>query len=293
MMLSTGTVSLYNAALSESRAISQEDGMHPILNIAIQAARRAGNIILRYSNQLDRLDVESKGRNDFVTVVDRQAESEIIAAIQRAFPDHSILAEETGLTQNDASPYKWIIDPLDGTTNFLHGYPQFAVSIGVLNNNRLDQAVIFDPLRDELFTASRGEGAKLNDRRIRVSKTTKFENALVGTGFPFRSYEHLEIWIDCFRELLPKTCGVRRAGSAALDLAHVASGRLDGFWEMGLSPWDISAGCLLIQEAGGLVSDFAGKQDFLASGNIVAGNPKIFEEVYKTITSKLPKELRN
>lgn len=266
--------------------------MHPILNIAIQAARRAGNTILRYGNQLDRLEVESKGRNDFVTVVDRQAEAEIIAAIQRAFPDHSILAEETGLTRNDASPYKWIIDPLDGTTNFLHGYPQFAVSIGVLNNNRLDQAVIFDPLRDELFTASRGEGAKLNDRRIRVSKTTRFENSLIGTGFPFRSYENLEIWIDCFRELLPKTSGVRRAGSAALDLAHVACGRLDGFWEMGLSPWDISAGCLLIQEAGGLVSDFGGKQDFLDSGNIVAGNPKIYEAVYKTVTAKLPKELR-
>lgn len=267
--------------------------MHPVLNIAIQAARRAGNVILRYSNQLDRLAIETKGRNDFVTVVDRQAESEIIAAIQRAFPDHGILAEETGLNGNDASPYKWVIDPLDGTTNFLHGYPQFAVSIGVLNNGRLDQAVVFDPLRNEMFTASRGEGAKLNDRRIRVSKTSKMENALVGTGFPFRSYENLESWIDCFREILPKTSGVRRAGSAALDLAHVASGRLDGFWEIGLSPWDIAAGCLLIQEAGGMVSDFSGKQGFLDSGNVVAGNPKIYEGVYRLLSEKLPAGLRN
>jgi len=267
--------------------------MHPILNIAMQAARRAGNVILRYSNQLERLTIESKGRNDFVTVVDRQAEAEIIAAIQRAFPDHSILAEETGLSENDGSPYKWIIDPLDGTTNFLHGYPQFAVSIGVLNNNRLDQAVVFDPLRNEMFTASRGEGAKLNDRRIRVSKTAKLESSLIGTGFPFRSYENLDAWIDGFRELLPRTSGVRRAGSAALDLAHVASGRLDGFWEIGLSQWDIAAGCLLIQEAGGMVSDFAGKQDFMKSGNIIAGNAKIYGEVFRIISGKLPDRLKN
>jgi myo-inositol-1(or 4)-monophosphatase len=267
--------------------------MHPILNIAIQAARRAGNVIQRYSTQLDRLAIETKGRNDFVTVVDRQAEAEIVSLIQKAFPDHSILGEETGLKENNATPYKWIIDPLDGTTNFLHGYPQFAVSIGVLNNNRLDQAVIFDPLRNELFSASRGEGAKLNDRRIRVSKTSKLDAALIGTGFPFRTYENLEVWIDGFRELLPKTSGVRRAGSAALDLAHVASGRLDGFWEIGLSPWDITAGCLLIQEAGGMVSDFSGKQGFLESGNVIAGNPKIYEEVFKTITRKIPERLRN
>jgi len=267
--------------------------MHPVLNIAIQAARRAGNVVLRYSNQLERLAIETKGRNDFVTVVDRQAESEIIATIQRAFPDHSILAEESGLDEKDGSPYKWIIDPLDGTTNFLHGYPQFGISIGVLNAGRLDQAVVFDPLRNEMFTASRGEGAKLNDRRIRVSTTAKMENSLIGTGFPFRSYENLEVWIDCFREILPKTSGVRRAGAACLDLAHVASGRLDGFWEIGLSPWDISAGCLLIQEAGGIVSDFAGKQDFMSSGNVVAGNPKIYEGVYQVLKTKLPDQLKN
>lgn len=267
--------------------------MHPILNIAIQAARRAGNIILKYSDQIDRLSIESKGRNDFVTEVDRQAESEIISAIRRAYPDHSILAEESGLSENESSPYKWIIDPLDGTTNFLHGYPQYAVSIGVLKNKKLDQAVIYDPLRDELFVASRGEGAKLNDRRIRVSQAKKLENALIGTGFPFRDFEYLEVWIDSFRALLPKTSGVRRAGSAALDLAHVACGRLDGFWEIGLSPWDISAGCLLIQEAGGLVSDFAGEQDFLNSGNVVAGNPKIHEAVFQIIYDKLPEKLKN
>jgi len=267
--------------------------MHPILNIAIQAARKAGNVILRYGNQLERLQVESKGRNDFVTVVDRQAESEIIAIIQRAFPDHRILAEESGIQENTSSPYQWIIDPLDGTTNFLHGYPQFGVSIGVLNNGRLDQAVVFDPMRNEIFTASRGEGARLNDRRIRVSGTAKMENSLIGTGFPFRSYENLDAWVDSFKAILPNTSGVRRAGSASLDLAHVASGRLDGFWEIGLSPWDIAAGCLLIQEAGGIVSDFAGKQDFLSSGNVVAGNPKIHEGIFGLLKNSLPDRLKN
>jgi len=267
--------------------------MHPMLNIAIKAARRAGSVILRHSGQLDRLTIESKGRNDFVSEVDHQAEAEIIDTIQRAFPDHSILAEETGAKHNSASTYQWVIDPLDGTTNFLHGYPQFAVSIAVLNNKRLDQAVIFDPLRNELYTASRGEGAKLNDRRIRVSGVQRLENSLIGTGFPFKSYEYLEVWIDCFRALLPKTSGIRRAGSAALDLAHVASGRLDGFWEIGLKPWDIAAGCLLIQEAGGMVSDFKGGQDYMASGNIIAGNPKIFDGVYQSVTEQLPPELRS
>lgn len=266
--------------------------MHPMLNIAIKAARRAGSVILRHSGQLDRLTIESKGRNDFVSEVDHQAEAEIIDTIQRAFPDHSILAEETGAKENSASSYQWVIDPLDGTTNFLHGYPQFAVSIAVLNNKRLDQAVVFDPLRNELYTASRGEGAKLNDRRIRVSGVHRLENALIGTGFPYKSYEHLEVWIDCFRALLPKTSGVRRAGSAALDLAHVASGRLDGFWEMDLKPWDIAAGCLLIQEAGGLFSDFNGGQEYMSSGNIVAGNPKIFDGVFQSIKEYLPPELR-
>ena len=264
--------------------------MHPMLNTAVKAARRAGNIILRHVNQIDRLTIESKGRNDFVSEVDRQAESEIIHIIRHAYPDHAIFAEESG--KQDGNEYQWIIDPLDGTTNFLHNLPQFAVSIALQHNNKLEQAVIFDPMRDELFTASRGCGAQLNDRRIRVSAVSVLESALLGTGFPYKSMDHLDVWINIFRTLLPLTSGVRRAGSAALDLAYVASGRLDGFWEIGLSPWDMAAGCLLIQEAGGLVSDFAGGQEFLRSGNIIGGNPKIYPEILPRLQAHLTAALK-
>jgi len=264
--------------------------MQPMLNTAMKAARRAGSVILRYSDQLDRLTVESKGRNDFVSQVDRAAEAEIIDIIRHAYPSHSILAEESGEQSGD--DYQWVIDPLDGTTNFLHGYPQYAVSIALLDKGKLAQAVVFDPLRDELFTASRGGGAQLNDRRIRVSKVKKMGDALLGTGFPFKEFDNLETWIGCFRELLPMSSGVRRAGSAALDLAHVASGRLDGFWEIGLNCWDIAAGCLLIEEAGGLVSDFNNGPDFLESGNIIAGNSKIHGELAAIIPNHLPESLK-
>jgi len=263
--------------------------MHPLLNTAVKAARKAGTIILRHADHVDRLNIESKGRNDFVSEVDRLAEAEIIQIIRHAYPDHAILAEESGDHRGDqhgetsGSPYKWIIDPLDGTTNFLHGYPQYAVSIAVSDNDKLDQAVIFDPLKDELFIASRGKGAQLNDRKIRVSKTTSMESALLGTGFPFKNLENIDTWIETFRQLLPETSGVRRAGSAALDLAHVASGRLDGFWEFGLKPWDIAAGCLLIQEAGGIVTDFNETNEFMKNGNVIAGNPKIYEHMVKIL----------
>ena len=214
--------------------------MHPLLNTAIKAARKAGTVILRHADHLDRLSIETKGRNDFVSEVDRLAEAEIIQIIHNAYPDHAILAEESG--EQAGSQYKWIIDPLDGTTNFLHGYPQYAVSIAVSHDGKLDQAVVFDPLRNEMFIASRGKGAQLNDRKIRVSKTVEMEAALLGTGFPFKEFDKLNVWIETFRQLLPMTSGVRRAGSVALDLAHLASGRLDGFWEFGLKPWDMAAG---------------------------------------------------
>lgn len=265
--------------------------MHPMLHTAIKAARRAGSVILRYSDQVDRLSVDSKGHNDFVSEVDREAEQQIIDILRRAYPDHAILAEESG-KQNDGNDFQWIIDPLDGTTNFLHGYPQFSVSIALRHLGRLEQAVVFDPLHNELFTAGRGAGAHLNDRRIRVSKVSKMEGALLGTGFPFKSFENLEVWIDTFRVLLPKTSGVRRAGSAALDLAHVACGRLDGFWEIGLNAWDMAAGALLIEEAGGMVSDFSGGQDFLDTGNIVAGNPRVHPEIVRLLAPHLPPALR-
>ncbi len=263
--------------------------MHPMLHTAVKAARRAGTVIMRQLDWLEQLTVESKGRRDYVTEVDRQAEAEIIRVLRTAYPGHAILAEESGPQSGD--DYLWIIDPLDGTTNYLHGYPQFAVSIALSHKGRLEQAVVFDPHRNELFTATRGQGAQLNDRRMRVSRVHDLELALLGTGFPFRSTENLEVWINTLRPLLTASSGIRRAGSAALDLAHVACGRFDGFWEFGLSPWDMAAGALLIQEAGGMVSDLAGGGAYLESGNIIAGNPKIYDEMLRHIRPHLPPAL--
>lgn len=247
--------------------------MHPALNTAVKAARRAGKIIVRSFDRGDTLSVGRKGFNDYVSEVDRAAEEEIIEVLHHGYPDHGILAEESG--EQSGGDYQWIIDPLDGTTNFLHGFPQFAVSIALRHKDRLEQAVVFDPLRDELFTASAGGGAHLNSRRIRVSRARKLDQALLGTGFPFRSMQHLESALRTLKELLPRTSGVRRPGAAALDLAYVACGRLDGFWETGLKPWDLAAGCLLIRESGGLVSDLDNRNDYLDSGSVVAGNPHI------------------
>lgn len=249
--------------------------MQPTLNIAIKAARRAGNIILRHADRLDTLNIENKGISDFVTEVDHMAEQEIIEIIRHAYPDHAILAEESG--EHEGSSYQWIIDPLDGTTNFLHGYPQYAVSIAMMHAGKLESAVIFDPLRDELFTAHRGEGAQLNDRRLRVGKRKSLANTLLGTGFPFKNPDNLDAWIAMFREFITQSRGVRRAGSAALDLAYVASSRLDGFWEIGLKPWDMAAGVLLVQEAGGMVSELDDRGDFMKTGNILAASPYIHE----------------
>jgi len=255
--------------------------MQPMLNIAVRAARSAGNVIIRNLDRLDSLAVHTKDRNDFVTEVDQQAEREIIGILRKAYPGHGILAEESGAHEGD--DFQWIIDPLDGTTNFLHGFPQFAVSIALRHRGRLEQAVIYNPLSQELFMASRGAGALLNDRRIRVSSRRNLEGALLGTGFPFKTQQYLDPYLDMFRALFPQTAGIRRAGSAALDLAFVAAGRLDGFWEIGLSIWDMAAGVLLIQEAGGLCSDFVAGHNYLDNGNLVAGNPKVFAEMLKTI----------
>lgn len=263
--------------------------MHPMLNIAVRAARSAGNIIVRNLDRLDTLTVQTKDRNDFVSEVDRQAEQEIIGILRKAYPEHGVLAEESGSRNGD--DYQWIIDPLDGTTNYLHGFPQFSVSIGLQHKGRLEQAVVYDPLRQELFTATRGAGAMLNDRRIRVTSRKSLDGALLGTGFPFKSQQHLDAYLDMFRALFPRTAGIRRPGSAALDLAYVAAGRLDGFWEIGLSIWDMAAGVLLIQEAGGLSSDFLGGHDFLKRGNLVAGNPKVFAEILKAIRPHVSADL--
>ena len=265
--------------------------MHPMLNIAVRAARSAGNIISRSMTRLDSLTIQVKDRNDFVSEVDREAENQIIGILRKAYPNHAILAEESGLTDGD--DFQWIIDPLDGTTNYLHGFPQFAVSIALRHKGRLEQAVVYDPLSQELFTATRGAGATLNDRRIRVSNRTSLDGALLGTGFPFKAQHHLDTYLDMFRALFPRSAGIRRAGAAALDLSYVAAGRLDGFWEIGLSPWDMAAGLLLIQEAGGLSSDFIGGHNHLEHGNLVAGNPKVFADILKTIRPHITDELAN
>lgn len=265
--------------------------MHPTLNIAVKAARRAATVINRASTQLDLLTVQSKSPNDFVTEVDRAAEQAIIEVLRDAFPGHGILAEESG-ESGPESEFTWIIDPLDGTTNFIHGMPQYAVSIAQTKNGVLEHAVVYDPNTNEMFTASRGAGAFLNDRRIRVSRRTRLNESLIGTGFPFRQFDHVDAYLAMFKELTQKTAGIRRPGAASLDLAYVAAGRFDGFWEMGLSPWDMAAGVLLIQEAGGLVSDLSGEANYLATGNLVAGSPKIFGQLLPIIQAWRPANLR-
>jgi myo-inositol-1(or 4)-monophosphatase len=261
--------------------------MHPMLNIAIRAAREAGNIIARAVERLDTIKITPKAEKDFVTNIDMKAERAIIDVLRKAYPDHSILSEESGLDPKNED-YLWIIDPLDGTTNFIHGFPHFAVSIALKCKGRVEQGVIYDPIRQELFTASHGTGARLNStQRLRVSSKTTLEHALLGTGFPFRHPDLVAPYLETFKAFLPTATGIRRAGSATLDLAYVASGRLDGFWEFGLKPWDIAAGALMIREAGGLISDFSGAENYLESGNIVTGNPKIFKAMLQAIQPAL------
>jgi len=266
--------------------------MNPMLNIAIDAARSAGNIILRNVDRIDRLTIEVKAQNDFVSQVDRKAEEVIIETISKAHPDHSILAEESGQNDKQDSDYQWIIDPLDGTTNFLHGFPQFAVSIALKHKNRLEVGVVYDPVKNELFTAARGEGAKLNDRKIRVTPQKGMKGALLGTGFPFKQPEHLDTYLATFKAVHPDVAGIRRAGSAALDLAYVAAGRLDGFWEIGLNAWDMAAGVLLVREAGGIVTDFSGEGHYLETGNVIAAAPKLYQPMYELIKPHLTDDLK-
>jgi myo-inositol-1(or 4)-monophosphatase len=259
--------------------------MEPMINIALRAARKAGENIVRASDDLERFEVKAKGVNNFVSEVDINAEQEIIYHLHKAYPDHAILGEESGLTGSEDAEYRWIIDPLDGTTNFIRGIPHYAVSIACTFKGKLEHAVIVDPVRREEFTASRGRGAQLNGHRIRVSKLASLDGALLGTGIPFK--EHCDDKLGPYSqsmELLAGQCaGIRRAGAASLDLAYVAAGRLDAFWEIGLAPWDIAAGALLVREAGGLVADIDGSDGYLESGNIVCGNPKCFKAVLQTV----------
>ena len=259
-----------------------------MLTIALRAARKAGELIERALERVDVVAFEEKGRNDFVTDIDKASEKEIIYHLRKAYPDHMILGEETGRSGNDSgtpSDYEWIIDPLDGTTNFIHGIPHFAVSIACLYKGQIEHAVVLNPITREEFTASRGKGAALNGRRIRVTPRRGLNGALIGTGIPFNgfAYENITPYLAALQEIAGQTAGIRRPGAASLDLAYVAAGRFDGFWEMNLKSWDIAAGVLLVKEAGGLVSDFKGGNSFMDKGNIVCASPKVFKPLLQIV----------
>ncbi len=256
--------------------------MHPMLNTAIKAARAAGEIILRNIDRVDTLTISNKSRNDYVSEVDKKAEAEIIRILSRAYPEHGFFGEESG-DQSEGREYQWVIDPLDGTTNFLHAIPQYSVSIALRRDRHFEQAVVYDPFKDELYTASRGAGAQLNGKRIRVSSARSLEGALLGTGIPFREDQDLELYLETLRVLVPGTAGVRRAGSAALDLAYVAAGRFDGFWEFGVNKWDVAAGILLVQEAGGLVGDLYGGLNHYENGDILCGGAKVYKNMLERL----------
>lgn len=263
----------------------------PAVTVAVRAARAAGSVILRYMNRVANLAVVEKQHLDFVSEVDRMAEAEIARELKRAYPDHAILGEESGASGRRNARFTWVIDPLDGTHNYLRGIPQFAVSIAQLDRGEPVHGVVFDPLRDELFTASKGDGAFLNDRRMRVSKREGLDGALLATGFPYRQRAHLEPQLAMTRELLQRAEDIRRAGSAALDLAWTATGRLDGYFEPGLKSWDMAAGCLLVREAGGRYCDFAGRDGIPASGNLIAGNLHVVAQMIEAIAPALTPEL--
>src|SRR6188508_1367207 len=265
--------------------------MQPLLNIAVRAARRAGDIIVRAMPRLDSVEVHSKGRNDYVTEVDRAAEADIIETIRRLHPDHAFLAEESGASAN-SSDVLWIIDPLDGTTNFMHGFPTFAVSIACQIRGRLEHAVVFDPMRQEIFTASRGDGAQVEGRKMRVSKQITLDGSLIATGFPYRTdAPYLDEYLAMLKAVMLRASGIRRPGAAALDLAYVAAGRVDGFWEIGLKPWDTAAGTLLITEAGGRVGTLDGG-DYKQEGHIIAGTPKVYAALVAELSPHAPASLK-
>ncbi len=253
--------------------------MHPLLNIAVRAARRAGEVIARSIPRLEGIEIHAKDRHDYVTEVDRAAEREIIAIVRHHYPEHAVLAEESGASGTHET--RWIIDPLDGTTNFLHGFPVYAVSIACEVRGRLEVATVYDVLRQELFTATRGVGAQLDGRKIRVSGRRGFDGALIATGFPFRANDDLDTYLEMLRLVMPQVAGVRRAGAAALDLAYVAAGRVDGFWELGLKPWDTAAGTLLVTEAGGHISAVNG-DEYQLGADVCAGSPKIHAAMVAT-----------
>jgi myo-inositol-1(or 4)-monophosphatase len=259
--------------------------LHPMLNVAVKAARSAGTIINRASLDLDAVKISTKSPNDFVTEVDQRAETIIIETLLTAYPGHGILAEESGRMHGSPdSEYVWIIDPLDGTTNFIHGFPFYAISIALAFRDQVQQAVVYDPTRNDLFYASKGRGAYLNDKRLRVSKRTRMSDALISTGFPFRQGDNFKRYMKMFEEVMQNCAGLRRPGAAALDLCYVAAGRCDGFFETGLSPWDIAAGSLMVTEAGGLIGNFTGEADYMYQREVVAGNPRIYGQMVNILS---------
>ena len=263
-----------------------------MLTIAVRAARAAGDIIVRAMDRVDLLNITVKSRNDFVSDVDRQAEHEIVNILLKAYPGHAVMGEEHGAQGTEDSEYVWVIDPLDGTTNFLHGFHQFAVSIALFYRGKVERGVVYDPVRQELFTAARGAGATLNNRRLRVTRQKGLQGALLGTGIPFKDQSYLDAYLGMLKSLLKDAAGIRRAGSAALDLAYVAAGRFDGFWEIGLQKWDMAAGVLLVQEAGGIVSDLEGRDKYFETGSIVTANPKLHQPMLELIEPHLTQQLR-
>jgi myo-inositol-1(or 4)-monophosphatase len=262
-----------------------------MLNTAIRAARSAGDMIARSMERLDELPVSTKGPHDFVTEVDRTAEAYIVETLHKAYPDHAIIGEEGG-THHKGGRFRWIIDPLDGTTNFLQGLPHFAVSIALEVDGQLDQAVIYDPAKNDLFTASRGGGAQLNERRIRVSERRGLDGAVLATGFPFKQADLMEPQFDLMRAYMQHTSGMRRWGSAALDLAYTACGRYDGYWEFRLNPWDVAAGMLLVREAGGIVTDFNGNDDVFGTGHVLAASPRVHRPMLDEVRNRVPADQR-
>ena len=263
--------------------------MNPMLNIGVRAARAAGRVITKNMGRLDSIRIEKKGHNDFATEADREAEAEIVETVLKAYPDHGIMGEESGQMGNADSQYQWIVDPIDGTMNFMHGFPHFSVSIALYQNNRAYQAVVYDPVRQELFTGGKGEGAYLDGRRIRVSGAKLLKDALLGTGYPYYEGKNLDTDLATLKAFTEKSSGVRRAGSAALDLSYIAAGRLDGAWLSGLKNWDFAAGALLVREAGGLVNDYHGGDSWTESGDIIAGTPKVHHEMLQTMGELLRK----
>jgi myo-inositol-1(or 4)-monophosphatase len=263
-----------------------------MLSTAVKAARKAGSIILRAAEDIDQLTIKNKSFNDFVSEVDLASEEAIIETLNAAYPTHGFLGEESG-SSSSSSDFIWIIDPLDGTTNFLHKFPQYCISIALMHKGEITQAVIYDPNRNDLFTATKGSGAYLNDKRIRASNKAKLGDSIIGTGFPFRDFTHLPCYLKMFEEMVRSTSGIRRPGSAALDLAYVAAGWFDGFWEIGLSKWDIAAGALIVKEAGGIVSDFNQKQAWLKTGNIIASNAKIYDNFLAIIQKNMSQAIKD